>query len=368
MKVLVLVPSLRIGNGISSFIMAYFRSLNHDTVQMDFAYYTDFPETFIPEVTAAGSNVFKLPHPVKKYFAHIRECRRILRVGNYDIVHDNSFIVTLPMMFVAKKCVRKRVLHSHSSKLGDTRKSAFRNAIFVPMLRHCATDFAACSDVAGRFLFGRRPYRIISNVVHSAAYDFSSAIRTEMRRALGVADRTVIGSVCALVQAKNLFFALDVVSVAVKKRADVIYLIAGSGPLEDEIRRYIKTLGIEQNVRLLGNRSDACDLYQAMDVCLFPSKFEGLGITAVEAQISGLPVIASDAIPREVAFSDLVTFLPLSESAGFWAERIIELLNALPERRGHADELLRSQFSDVGAGERLESYYRELLRDWEESE
>lgn len=368
MKVLVLVPSLRVGSGIASFIMAYFCSLNHATVQMDFAYYFDFPETFIPEVTAAGSNVFKLPHPLNRCLAHIRECKRILRSGNYDIIHNNTLIVTLPMMNLAKKYVRKRVLHSHASKLGETWTKAFRNAIFLPALRHCATDFAACSDAAGRCLFGRRAYRIIPNIVSSALYDFSSDRREKMRTALGVVDKTVIGSVCRLSPQKNLFFALDVVSVVVRKRADVIYLIAGSGSLEDEIRRYIKTLGIEQNVRLLGNRSDACDLYQAMDICLFPSKFEGLGITAVEAQISGLPVIASDAVPREVAFSDLVTFLPLSESAVFWAERIIELLNALPERRGYADELLRSQFSDVGAGERLESYYRELLRDWEESE
>lgn len=148
-KVLMLVPNLFVANGVASFVMNYLRNLNHDEVQVDIASYKEGDSVYYAEVEAAGGKMFFLPG-IKNLPEHVKVCNKILSDGRYDIIHDNTLHISIPMMWCAKRQgVPVRILHSHSSKLGETRKKELRNKAFRPILRSLATDYLACSKMAG---------------------------------------------------------------------------------------------------------------------------------------------------------------------------------------------------------------------------
>ena len=195
-----LVPNLRVSNGVTSFVMNYFNDLDHQKVQMDFALYSDRETPYYETVRKAGGKVFILPD-LKKPSAHIRACRRILSEGHYDIVHDNTLHISIPMMWCAKRAgVPVRILHSHNSKMGETPIKALRNKTFLPVLRSLATDYAACSQLAGRAMFGDREFTVIPNVIQTEKYHFDPNVRERVRQSMNAQDKFVVGTVGRLAE------------------------------------------------------------------------------------------------------------------------------------------------------------------------
>ena len=360
-KVLMLVPSLRIGSGVASFAISYFRKLDHQVIQMDFACYYKKPESYAEEIVDFGSKVFYLP-PVKHFFKHYSDCKKILRNGNYDIIHNCSLINTIPMMFVAKRLIPIRIIHGHSSRLGETKFKAIRNAIFLPFLRSSANYYVACSDLAAKAIFGNRKYTFIPNVIDSKSFAFCEDTRQKIRNEMNVGNKIIIGSIGRAASPKNPFRALRIIKSVLGKNHNVEYWWAGNGPLMDKMQSYAKKLGIENQVSFLGNRNDVPDLYQAMDIFFMPSKFEGLPISCIEAQATGLPCILSDVITKNVAYTELVEYLSLSESDSCWAEHILRIANKRTIRHGYMNELNKSLFNNEEAGERLKQYYLSLCQ------
>ena len=359
-KVLMLLPNLRVSNGVTSYAMNYFRRLDHSRVRMDFAVYKDRDNPYEEEIRAAGSNVFILP-PLKSVLSHYNACRKILNEGKYDIVHDNSLLVTYPMMKVAGKHSAVRILHSHNSKLGDSAKKEKRNARFLPHLLKQTDKYAACSDLAAKALFGDASYEFIPNVIDAENYCFNTDTRAEIRRVMKATDKKIIATVGRVSAQKNPFFALDVFDIVAERDPEAEYWWIGSGALDKTVSDYVATMKHGDQVRLLGSRNDMRDLYQAIDLFFLPSLFEGLPITGVEAQAMGLPCVISDTVTKEVVYTDLVRFVSLQESKEKWAGIICELLNRTGEREGRTEDLIGSVFASNNAGVHLEQYYRNLL-------
>lgn len=359
-KVLMLVPSLNIGSGITSYAMAYLNVLNHQSVQMDFACYFDIHPNSYAFVESCGGNIFVLP-PLKKMNEHIVACKRILEEGRYDIVHNNTLIVTLPMMMCARKYVGIRILHSHNTVLGENSFKAFRNSLFLPLLKFLATDYAACAPAAAKALFGKKNFTFIPNVVTGKRFIFDSVRRAEVKRKMNVEDKIVIASIGMITMRKNPFFAVDVMSHVIKRNQNVEYWWIGSGPQEKQLANYVQEKGLSDHIKLLGKRSDVADLLNGIDILFFPSVFEGLGLVGVEAQIMGIPVLASDSIPTEMKFTNLVTFFSLKYGIEVWCEALETIILQNRERRSYKNEFDKSIFSDTNAGKSLEGYYRTLI-------
>ena len=361
LKVLILVPNLRVSNGVASFAMNYFKAIDHSAIHMDFAVYADIPSPYYDVIKEAGSTVYALP-AVRHLKQHLRECRRILRQGNYDIVHDNTLINSLPMMMCAKQAgVPVRILHSHSSRLGETELREKRNKLFVPLLKKLSTDYAACSATAAASMFGSSPYFWIPNIVLEQNATFSAERRSEIRQKMGAGrEKTIIGTVGRITPAKNPFFALEVINSLTTGRQDYEYWWIGSGAQDEEFRKKIAELG-NKNIKLLGSRDDAPDLYQAMDVFFLPSRFEGLPLTVVEAQAMGLPCVISDVITPEVDYTDLVKRVSPDEPVSVWVSALEKQAGRIGDRRPYTDELRNSEFTEHKAGERLDAYYRRLI-------
>lgn len=362
-KVLMLVPNLQVDSGVTSFVMNYYRKIDPKQIHIDFVVYFDIKTSCYMEIKANGGKIFILPS-VKNIVKHIKACKKILAQGDYDIVHNNTLHVALPMMLCAKLYhVPVRILHSHSSKMGGTKKKELRNKLFLPLLRSLATDYAACSKIAGNAMFGSAYYTVIPNVIQTDKYVFNEEIRNKVRHKMGVANKFIVATVGRLATEKNPFFAIDVFKKLLSIMPDAEYWWIGSGELDKQVAAYVQQQGLADKVKLLGSRNDVIDLYQAMDVFFLPSLFEGLPLTGVEAQAMGLPMVVSDTVTDEMVYTNLVNYMSLKKSVEEWADLIKQLYDVKIDRTLYNGQLQKSVFCDLKCGKRLKNMYVKLLSD-----
>lgn len=362
-RVLMVVPNLRVSNGVASYAMNYFRALNHDAVHMDFCLIDNIATPYYQEIESAGSRYYVIPS-IKKPLSQLKECKKILREGNYDIVHNNILLGSILLMRSAKsEHVPVRILHSHNSRLGETSKKEKRNALFVPLIKSAATNYAACSKLAAQALFGEAEYDFIPNIISEKRVAFSKEKRTKIRTEMGAEGKIIIGSIGRVAAQKNPFFALDIIKEVVKCNPKVEYWWIGSGPMDNDLKKGVVERGLDKNVRVLGSREDVPDLLQAMDIFFLPSLFEGLPVTGVEAQAAGLPSVISASVTQEVVYTDLVVFIPLDAPVKTWASAIKKQIERIPERRSYIPELRESAFSEHNAGEYLTRIYQRLIEN-----
>ena len=357
-KVLMVVPDLNVSDGVATFAMNYYRRIDHNRIKMDFACYKESNSLYNDEILENGDQIFVLPS-LRRPLRHIEKCREIVNKGKYDIIHDNSLLVTIPLMRAAVKKVPVRILHSHNSKFGETRRKEIRNKLFFGMLIKTANQYAACSEPAGKLFFGEKPFSIIPNVIDTAKFMYDDQIRKDVRRREGCVNNCVIGAVGRMAHQKNLFFAFEVIERVIQYREDVVFWWVGDGELFKPAEEYIRAKHLEKYIRLFGNRTDVSELYQAMDVFFLPSKFEGFGIVCIEAQAAGLPCIVSSEFPEEVNVIGNVVFMPLSEDADLWAESVLKMIDR--QRQDCSNMIDDSIFSCEKSGHVLEEFYNRLL-------
>lgn len=360
-KVLMLVTNLRKSNGVASYVMNYFNTIDKNKIQMDFALLQDVSTPYYKDIVAAGSKYYILPslsNPIK----HYNKCAQIIKKGNYDVVHDNILLASIPLMIAAKKNhVPVRIIHSHNSKLGETRTREKRNLFFLPILLRTSNAYCACSKKAAEAMFGSKGYTFVPNIVTEGKLIFSAERRADIRCKMGVDNKIIVGTVGRVAPQKNPIFALDVICETIKAIPNIEYWWIGSGPLDEAMKIEVKNRGLSDKVQLLGSRDDVPDLYNAIDVFFLPSLFEGLPVTSIEAQAMGLPSVISDSITDELVYTDLVKYVSLNSQIDKWVEAIRNQAERMPYRRSYIKELRESCFSEDMAGAMLLNLYSELI-------
>lgn len=299
---------------------------------------------------------------VERQFYHYKMLYCFLKAHHYDVVHINitSYARVLDMAVVKAAGVRKRIIHSHSADEND----AFLRKLVRPMRKlydYTATDFLACSDEAARHLFSKnvcknKRYQIINNGINTADYCFSMKDRKCMRDSLGLGnDELLIGHIGRFTEAKNHLFLLDVFSEILKRCSSAWLLLVGDGEKREDIKSRIDMLGIQDRVILYGSSSNISPLLSAMDVFLFPSRWEGLGISVIEAQSNGLPCYISENIPKAAVLTSNVFRLNISDGPDCWAERV---LTQKTERVEETDRIIRAGYDIQDSVSRLEQIYK----------
>jgi len=298
-----------VGGGVESVIMNYYRHLDHSKVQFDFI--CDEDSTRIPydEIKKLGGRVFLVPkyQNLPKY---LKALEKLFKENKYRIVHTNINTLSVFPLYAAKKAkVPIRISHSHSTSNPKEWKRNLIKNILRPFSKRYATDYFACSELAGRYLFGNKAFdqgevKIIHNAIDIEKFKFDEVARKKLRKEFGINDSTVvIGHVGRFVQQKNHTFLVDVFKEYHKKNPDSKLLLVGSGPLEDEIRKKVEKLSLKGSVFFLGQRDDIDKLYSVMDVFCLPSLYEGLPVVGIEAQAAGLSIIFSNGVTRETIIS-----------------------------------------------------------------
>ena len=273
-----------LGGGVESVVMNYYRHMDRTKIQFDFI--CDEDSTNIPyeEIEKMGGKVILIP-PYQKVIKYHKELKKILKNGNYKIVHSHINTLSVFSLFAAKCAgVPVRIAHSHSTTNKKEFKKNIMKQILRPFSKLFATDYMCCSELAGRWLFGNKEYDkgkvyLLNNAIDVDKFKFDENIRNAKRQELNIDDNTlVIGHVGRFVEQKNHRFLIDVFNEVHKQKSNSVLLLVGQGPLMHEIKEKVKKLGLENYVLFLGQRNDTNELYQAMDLFVLPSLYEGLPV------------------------------------------------------------------------------------------
>ena len=321
-----------VGGGVESVIMNYYRHIDRSKIQFDFI--CDEDSTRIPyeEIKKLGGRVFLVPK-YQKLPKYLKALEKLFKENKYRIVHANINTLSVFPLYAAKKAgVPVRISHSHStSNRREWKRNLIKN-LLRPFSKRYATDYFACSELAGRYLFGNKTFdrgevKIIHNAIDIDKFKFDEVARKKLRREFGIKDSTiVIGHVGRFVQTKNHTFLVDVFKEYHEKNPDSKLLLVGSGPLEDKIKNKVKKLGLKDSVLFLGQRDDINKIYSVMDIFCFPSLYEGMGMVSLEAIISGLSVMLSSGLPAVIKKeNDTISSVPLNVAK--WSQTICKNLN-----------------------------------------
>lgn len=343
--------------GLETFIMNMYRHIDRDKVQFDFLTHYAGRRFFDDEIQRLGGRIFRMS--VREDFNFLRYLKGLDRFfiehPEYRIVHGHmDSLGTLYLGKAAKHGVPVRIAHAHSVLSKVSLKERVR-AFMARRYANHATDLFACSEDAGRHMFGDNAFRVVRNAIELPRFAFNPLVRDAVRAELGLEGKFVVGNVGRFYQSKNHAFLLDVFAKIVEREPASVLLMAGEGPLMDETRKKAADMGIERACMFLGARGDVDRLYQAMDVFLFPTLFEGLGIVAVEAQTAGLPVVCSDAVPLEARVAPNFYPVALSEPPGAWAQAV--LAHRKDERVSRADMAADAGYDVKTVAKELQDFY-----------
>ena len=352
-KVLNIVSNLSQTNGVSSYVMNYYRNFSTN-VDMDFLVLNKWHNEYYGEI---HTNIYEIFFNKRKsLYSFIKQLSNFFKNHNdYDIVHCQvANLGLIPLYFAKKNNISIRILHSHATSSSDKLLKKIRNNIILFFVKKLATDYFACSELAGKAMFGNKKFKVICNAVPFEKYAYNAEIRKKIRNEYNIDNKVVIGHIGRFCEQKNHKFLLSLFNDISKKYNDYVLMLIGTGEYEEKIKKYVVDNHLENKVLFLGRRDDVDKLYQSMDCFILTSLFEGLPVTGIEAQVAGLPCIFSDTITKEVDISKNVKFLSLNDDLSTWENEIIHLNNKISNIK------LNKNYDIEYATVKLEELYREL--------
>lgn len=284
-----------------------------------------------------------------------------LKKHNYKIVHIQSGSIYELMMgskIASENGIKNIIVHSHCGGFPNLKYKIIKK-ISAPILNKYPTQYWACSELAAKWKFPEEiikqgKHKIIKNAIDTSKFYYSEEIRNITRKQLNLEDNFVIGHIGRFSIQKNHEFLIDIFKKVYEKNDKARLLLIGTGELEENIKNKVAELGLSQAVQFLGIKNNINELLNAMDIFLLPSFFEGLPVVGVEAQATGLQVITSDKVTKELPIPELAQYISLEKSAGFWAN---EILNKTIKRKDTKKEIIEAGYDVKSAALTMQNYY-----------
>lgn len=253
---------------------------------------------------------------------------------------------------------------------GEFAKNLMKLAL-RPLSNLYPTECFACSEYAGKWLFGRdADFTVIPNAIELEKFHFDPVLRQETRKELGIADGMfLIGHVGRFMPQKNQAFLVDVLAELLPQKPDTILAFVGDGPDRPDVQQHAQELGIGDHILFLGQRTDVNHLYQAFDAFCLPSRYEGLGMVAIEAQVAGCPCVLSDQVPHEADISRKTSFISL-ENKSSWISTVLNISSQTANRQIETSNTCAEKYNISANANRLTSLYvssAESANGWEET-
>lgn len=320
--------------GIESFLYNVLTNANESLSEIDIITTTQCNSIFTKELENRGARFVELTGNYRRFVKNLVLLKQIYSKNQYDIVYLNvCHGVAYIYAYLANRCGIKRVIvHSHNTDLrqGFGRKiKLFLHKLCVKLFESSGYEYWACSKDAAMFQFPKHAkneeYTFIPNGIDIDRFSFDGDVRAQLREQLGLNSNFVIGNIGRLCDQKNQLFLVDLFSKLLKVRDDAYLILVGEGEFYPQIYKRIRELGISEKVNLYGVSNEVEKLLWAMDCFIFPSKFEGLGIVAIEAQAAGLSVICSERVPRETDITESISYVNLSEDDETWLAEITKI-------------------------------------------
>lgn len=307
--------------GIGTVIMNYCKALDKEKYDLTILAGQPISEKYEKECLENDIHLVALPSRHGNPKGHYIALWKALRAGHYDIVHDHgsSSMMAIELTIAKLAGVKNRIAHSHNSNCPNMKVHKLLN----PYFRTVYTKALACGQLAGNWLFGENNFEVLPNGFHTENFAFSKENRDAIRTELGVENQLLIGHIGRINEQKNQEYLLDIFGEVAAMRNDATLLIVGTGPDEEKIKARVQKHPYKDRIILYGETDNPTAFYSAMDVFVFPSRYEGLPVVLLEAQISGLPCVVSDKITREVDLGD-INWKSIDDDPKQWAKAVLE--------------------------------------------
>ncbi|MGF0101179.1 glycosyltransferase [Bariatricus sp. SGI.019] len=362
-KYLVFGISSQLG-GVESFLMNYISKMMDEENVFEFVIFDKVPD-FIKISDVNKCKMHIVPKRTNNLLLYYKKLIKILREGKFDIIWYNVCTlsdITL-LKLAQKQDVPCRIVHSHNGANMGGIINEFLHNYHKKVVEKYATEFFACSNVAAEFMFPSNIIEtektiIIKNAIDTSKYQYNAKTRSKVRESLGIKSQLLIGHVGRFHFQKNHRFILDIFNEILRRKKNVKLLLIGKGELKEQFIEQAEEKGVLQNIIMLEDRTDVNELMQAMDVFLFPSLFEGLPISLIEAQTADLPCVISDTISEEVIITEKICALSLNDSSEMWAAKVLRC--AENQKRENRSDLVRRKKFDISENAEELKRYLEL--------
>lgn len=360
-KVLQVIAGMDMG-GAETFLMNVFKNIDRNQFEFYFLCYGTKNFDYEEEIKNLGGHIIRIElsnnkNIIKNFF----EFEKVIKDYNIDVVHAHTHYNSMFAVYAAHKCgVKKIITHSHStfSEINPSLIKKIYSQIAKYIINKYSNVYLACGKDAGDALFYKKnKYEICYNGIDLEKFVYSDEIRNIKRKEININDNEiVIGHVGRFEDVKNHNFILHIFKEFLKLESKSKLVLIGDGMLKESIDRKAVELGIKDKVKILGKRKDVNYLYSTMDSFVFPSFYEGLPLTLIEAQTNGLPILASDSIDQHVNITDEVEFCSLNNSADVWANKLHEKIG---KRYNHIYDIEQSKYNMKKNVYKLEEIYKE---------
>lgn len=359
MKKILVISTVGFGyQGITNVIMNYTAQMNRKNLEINFCVFSSDNNSIKERLNLFGK-VIEIPNR-KNVCSYSLSLNKILK-NKYDVVHihGNSGTMVIETFLCQLNNVSKIIIHCHNTRTDHP----IINCLFRRMAIRQADVCLACSQDAGDFLYGKRKYTVLNNAINLERFQYDEEVRKQYRRQLGINEEILIGHVGHATKQKNQDFLVNVFKEYNRLNSNSKLLLVSDGPLLDSIKEKVNLMGLQDNVIFTGNRSDVECVYQAMDILVFPSLWEGLPLVAIEAQVSGLPVLASKNVSVTAGCTDRFYSMDLELGEKQWAEKIECILDECEKRKVLSEkekQAIRNKGFDIKTeAAKLEYIYRE---------
>lgn len=364
--------------GAESRIMDLYRHIDRSRVQFDFLVHSDEqprkPQFYDGEIEEMGGHIYVLPKmKLYNYIAYRKAIVKFFQAHHeFVAVHGHMTSTAGIYLPIAKKYgIPRTIAHARSAGV-DKGLKGFATRILRLGLAGKAEDCFACSKEAAISVFGQKAYdrgrvTLFPNAIDSDKFAFNRELRESIRGELKLEDKFVVGHVGRFHYSKNHEYLIRVFAAFCEKcrqqgEPEAMLLLLGEGALMEQTKELCRELGVEKNAIFAGNHGNVEAYYNAMDFFCFPSRFEGLPGTVVEAQVSGLPCLVSDRVTGEVGITKLVCYESIDESPERWVDIMLEKAMHMDERRSYAKEIAEAGFDVKKQAQKLQEYYLGLNR------
>ena len=350
--------------GLETMLMNYYRQIDRNEVQFDFLVHRDFEADYDKEILKLGGRIYHLPRLNPWDYRYLKKLDEFFQQHKeYKIVHSHlDCMAGIPLKYAKKNEIPVRIAHAHSKSQDKDLKYPLK-LWMKRMIPRYATKLFACGEEAGGWMFGGLKFNILNNAIDTKQYQYSEKIRTAYREELGLGDSLVIGHVGRFNPPKNHRFLIEIFDQLKQKDSNVKLLLVGDGDGRKKIEELVKEKKLQEDVKFLGMRDDVHNILQAMDVFVFPSLYEGLPVTLIEAQSAGLQCIISDQVPLECKMTDLIHVKSFQERESRWADEILK--HAEYKRVDTTMQIIRNGYDIRKNAEKLQKDYLKLYRETE---
>jgi glycosyltransferase involved in cell wall biosynthesis len=360
--------------GAESMIMNYYRKIDRDKIQFDFLVHRKNIAAFDSEIESLGGKIYRLdpinPLFPKKYYKSLRNFFK--EHNEYSVIHShlNTFSC-FPLKIAREFNIPCRIAHAHIAidkvnlitflRQKENLKEIFKKIIKFQLkkkVKKDATHYFSCGKKAGKWLFGANTgFKMMNNAIDTQVFQYNQFIAAEYKEKFNLNDSLVIGHVGRFTSQKNHAYLLHIFAELLKKKPDSNLVLIGDGPLKSVIEKEAKNLSINKRVHFMGVRADIPELYQMLDIFVFPSFYEGLPVTLIEAQAAGLKILTSDTITKEVHLTNDIEFLSIDQPVEVWANKIADMPSF--QKRNNREQIISANYDIISNTKKIQEFYIE---------